>query len=91
MGCSGSNHLHTYFGTSAIISTTALSETGVPALFTTFPSTNTLPTPWMGLNQATNLIANVIILLFGIKEFTMQSIKRDARFKHAVSNRCAFI
>lgn len=38
-----SNHLHTYFGTSALISTTDSSETGFPALFTTLPFTNTLP------------------------------------------------
>ena len=39
----GSNHLHTYLGISALITTTALSGMGVPALYTTFPSTNTLP------------------------------------------------
>jgi hypothetical protein len=54
----GSNHLHTYFGTSAFICTTAFSETGVPALFTTFPSTNTLPTPQMYQKQMKTTIAN---------------------------------
>lgn len=37
------HHLHTYFGISAFISTIDLSDTGVPALFTTLPSTKTLP------------------------------------------------
>lgn len=37
------NHLHMYFGTSAVISMEAFSETDIPALPTTCPSTKTLP------------------------------------------------
>lgn len=38
------NHLHTYFGTLAMISMEAFSETDILALPTTCPSTKTLPT-----------------------------------------------
>ena len=37
------NHLHTYFGTSTVISMEAFSETDIPTLFATCLSTKTLP------------------------------------------------